>query len=73
GRPGPVRFRWVRGHVGNYVNERADALAGDAARKAAAAPAEPASEIAAAPVAVPQDARTSGKAVASAAQTLTLF
>ncbi|BAD60476.1 ribonuclease HI [Nocardia farcinica] len=73
GRPGPVRFRWVRGHVGNYFNERADALAGEAARKAAAAPAEPASEIAAAPVAVPQDARTSGKAVASAAQTLTLF
>ncbi|MFC8531122.1 ribonuclease H [Nocardia sp. NPDC057227] len=36
GRPGPVRFRWVRGHVGNYYNERADALAGEAARKAAA-------------------------------------
>ncbi|MGW4846695.1 ribonuclease H family protein [Nocardia brasiliensis] len=36
GRPGPVRFRWVRGHVGNYFNEQADALAGEAARKAAA-------------------------------------
>lgn len=35
-RPGPVRFRWVRGHVGNYFNEQADALAGAAARKAAA-------------------------------------
>src|SRR5262245_37942572 len=23
GRPGPVRFRWVRGHVGNYFNEQA--------------------------------------------------
>lgn len=31
-RPGPVRFRWVRGHVGNYFNEQADALAGEAAR-----------------------------------------
>ncbi|WP_040839259.1 ribonuclease H family protein [Nocardia brevicatena] len=36
GRPGPVRFRWVRGHVGNYYNEQADALAGAAARRAAA-------------------------------------
>lgn len=35
-RPGPVRFRWVRGHVGNYYNEQADALAGAAARQAAA-------------------------------------
>ncbi|MGW1739624.1 RNase H family protein [Nocardia sp. NPDC001965] len=39
-RPGPVRFRWVRGHIGNYFNEQADALAdalaGAAARKAAA-------------------------------------
>ncbi|WP_040793078.1 ribonuclease H family protein [Nocardia paucivorans] len=35
-RPGPVRFRWVRGHVGNYYNEQADALAGAAARRAAA-------------------------------------
>jgi ribonuclease HI len=34
-RPGPVRFRWVRGHVGNYFNEQADALAGEAARQAA--------------------------------------
>ncbi|MGW4364831.1 ribonuclease H family protein [Nocardia takedensis] len=37
GRPGPVRFRWVRGHVGNYFNEQADALAGQAAREIAAA------------------------------------
>ncbi|MEV5648038.1 ribonuclease H [Nocardia sp. NPDC052254] len=36
-RPGPVRFRWVRGHVGNYFNEQADQLAGVAARSAAAA------------------------------------
>ncbi|MEC3958100.1 ribonuclease H [Nocardia sp. CDC153] len=35
-RPGPVRFRWVRGHVGNYFNEQADALAGQAARHVAA-------------------------------------
>ncbi|MGX1804862.1 ribonuclease H family protein [Nocardia sp. NPDC055321] len=35
-RPGPVRFRWVRGHVGNYFNEQADTLAGQAARKVAA-------------------------------------
>jgi ribonuclease HI len=34
-RPGPVRFRWVRGHVGNYFNEKADTLAGEAARQAA--------------------------------------
>ena len=32
GRSGPVRFRWVRGHVGNYFNEQADKLAGEAAR-----------------------------------------
>ena len=31
-REGPVRFRWVRGHVGNYFNEQADKLAGEAAR-----------------------------------------
>ncbi|BCK59347.1 ribonuclease H family protein [Nocardia wallacei] len=37
-RPGPVRFRWVRGHVGNYFNEQADKLAGEAARAAAATP-----------------------------------
>ena len=33
GREGPVRFRWVRGHVGNHFNERADELAGAAARE----------------------------------------
>ncbi|QLY31019.1 ribonuclease H family protein [Nocardia huaxiensis] len=44
-RSGPVRFRWVRGHVGNYFNEQADALAGQAARKVAASGAtEPASD-----------------------------
>ena len=35
-RGGPVRFRWVRGHVGNQFNERADQLAGLAAREWAA-------------------------------------
>ncbi len=35
-RPGPVRFRWVRGHVGNQFNERADQLAGLAAQDWAA-------------------------------------
>ncbi|MFP3714456.1 ribonuclease H [Puerhibacterium sp. TATVAM-FAB25] len=35
-REGPVRFRWVRGHVGNPFNERADELAGLAARDWAA-------------------------------------
>ncbi|MFF0815153.1 ribonuclease H [Rhodococcus sp. NPDC003318] len=35
-RPGPVRFRWVRGHVGNHYNEEADRLAGEAARAVAA-------------------------------------
>lgn len=32
-RPGSVRFRWVRGHVGNPFNERADALAVMAAKE----------------------------------------
>lgn len=36
GREGPVRFHWVRGHVGNPFNERADQLAGLAAREWAA-------------------------------------
>ena len=33
-RVGPVAFTWVRGHVGNEFNERADELAGRAAREA---------------------------------------
>lgn len=37
-RAGPVRFRWVRGHVGNHFNEVADTLAGEAARAIAAQP-----------------------------------
>ena len=37
-RTGPVRFRWVRGHVGNHFNEMADTLAGQAAREIAAQP-----------------------------------
>ncbi|MGV9615023.1 ribonuclease H family protein [Nocardia xishanensis] len=93
-RPGPVRFRWVRGHVGNYFNEMADTLAGEAARKAAASAAaevdapEPTAvsaaenidRLAATTVAkspAPQHKttgpRASGKAVAAAPQTLTLF
>ncbi|MBD5785111.1 ribonuclease HI [Cellulosimicrobium terreum] len=35
-RVGPVRFRWVRGHVGDPFNERADQLAGLAAQDWAA-------------------------------------
>ena len=31
-RPGPVTFVWVRGHRGDQFNERADELAGIAAR-----------------------------------------
>ncbi|MCP2276674.1 ribonuclease H family protein [Nocardia amikacinitolerans] len=107
-RPGPVRFRWVRGHVGNYFNEMADTLAGEAARKAAASASAAevdTTELAAvdtpkttvplakttvplsvtlAKSAAPQQRnsapqqkttgpRASGKAVASAPQTLTLF
>ena len=34
-RTGPVRFVWVRGHVGNVHNEQVDVLAGAAAREAA--------------------------------------
>ncbi|WP_024801458.1 ribonuclease H [Nocardia sp. BMG51109] len=52
-RPGPVRFRWVRGHVGNYFNEQADKLAGQAAREAAAMPDAIASGIADLPTLVP--------------------
>jgi ribonuclease HI len=32
-----VRWKWVRGHVGNALNERADVLAVSAAAQAAAA------------------------------------
>ncbi|HEY8718924.1 ribonuclease H [Pengzhenrongella sp.] len=32
-RTGPVAFTWVRGHVGNHFNERADELCGQAARE----------------------------------------
>lgn len=35
-RTGPVRFHWVRGHVGNPYNERVDQLAGFAADEWAA-------------------------------------
>lgn len=40
-RTGPVRFRWVRGHVGNHYNEEADRLAGEAARAVAATATHP--------------------------------
>ena len=36
-RPGQVSFKWVKGHAGNRFNERADELAGLAARKARSA------------------------------------
>ncbi|MCJ0979933.1 ribonuclease HI [Rhodococcus sp. ARC_M12] len=69
-REGPVRFRWVRGHVGNHFNEAADALAGEAARAVAAggavSPAVSAStETAPAPTAA--DAAPTRKAAAPAA------
>jgi len=35
-RAGTVAFTWVRGHVGNEFNERADVLAGQAAKDALA-------------------------------------
>ncbi|WP_054815246.1 ribonuclease H family protein [Nocardia arizonensis] len=84
GRPGPVRFRWVRGHVGNYYNERADALAGQAAREAAAAAAlgevdtvEMPAVTAADPARGQEETtgpRASGKAAApTTSQSLTLF
>ncbi|WP_216916894.1 ribonuclease H family protein [Nocardia noduli] len=84
GRPGPVRFRWVRGHVGNYFNEKADALAGEAAREAAASAAVgeastvemPAVTLAETVATLEKTTgpRASGKAVApSAPQSLTLF
>ncbi|MET0198939.1 ribonuclease H family protein [Rhodococcoides fascians] len=45
-RSGPVRFRWVRGHVGNHFNEAADALAGEAARAVASGKAGPSKPVA---------------------------
>ncbi|WP_328389565.1 ribonuclease H family protein [Nocardia sp. NBC_00416] len=82
GRPGPVRFRWVRGHVGNYFNEQADALAGAAARKAAAMAAPPSRALAGA-ARSPETSAAAGKAAeqtavpaadyATTAQALHLF
>lgn len=66
-RSGPVRFRWVRGHVGNHFNEVADKLAGEAAREAAARPGP--IEI---PATVPAAAATGRTALAGDAE-LTLF
>ncbi|WP_067567809.1 ribonuclease H family protein [Nocardia acidivorans] len=43
-RSGPVRFRWVRGHVGNYFNEQADTLCGQAARAIASGTLDPSPE-----------------------------
>jgi len=73
GRPGPVRFRWVRGHVGNYFNERADALAGEAARRAATAPAEAPREEIAPVVTTPVQPPVTGKVVTAGPQAMTLF
>ncbi|MFD8102202.1 ribonuclease H [Nocardia fluminea] len=76
-REGPVRFRWVRGHVGNYFNEQADKLAGEAARAVregvlvSAAPAAPEPATPAANTTV-----STGKSVAAEVPvtgTLTLF
>ncbi|WP_327149017.1 ribonuclease H family protein [Nocardia sp. NBC_01329] len=82
GRPGPVRFRWVRGHVGNYFNEQADALAGAAARKAAASAPASRTVTMVAPV-TPETSAAAGKAAepvavaaaeyATTAQALHLF
>jgi ribonuclease HI len=52
-RPGPVRFRWVRGHVGNHYNEMADVLAGEAARAVASGALAPAPVSAPAPAPAP--------------------
>ncbi|AII08914.1 MULTISPECIES: ribonuclease H family protein [Rhodococcus] len=52
-RPGPVRFRWVRGHVGNHYNEMADVLAGEAARAVASGALAPAPVTAPAPAPAP--------------------
>ncbi|RJO77276.1 ribonuclease HI [Nocardia panacis] len=77
GRPGPVRFRWVRGHVGNYFNEQADTLAGAAARAAALSIADYDDELViSAPDDLPEQTtrpRAAGKTVAATPQALTLF
>ncbi|MFJ2666049.1 ribonuclease H [Nocardia fluminea] len=76
-REGPVRFRWVRGHVGNYFNEQADKLAGEAARavrEGVLVPAAPAAPEPAAPAA--KNTVSTGKSVAAEVPvtgTLTLF
>ncbi len=60
-RTGPVRFRWVRGHVGNHYNEEADKLAGEAARAVAAGAAS-------APVSTPRAQATTHSAPVSPAK-----
>lgn len=77
-REGPVRFRWVRGHVGNYFNEMADTLAGEAARSVGAEPeVVPVAELATVPevATVPQQTPAAAQPVLAAAppQAMTLF
>ncbi|EOM75299.1 ribonuclease HI [Rhodococcus rhodnii] len=75
GRSGPVRFRWVRGHVGNEFNEIADTLAGVAARAVrdgTLAPTSP--RTSAAQTSAPRNAAPSRPAAAAAADdVMTLF
>lgn len=72
GRTGPVRFRWVRGHVGNYFNEAADALAGEAARAIAAGSLKPSSPKVSSP-AVQSSAVRSSATIDSEEEISTLF
>ncbi|SNT49807.1 ribonuclease H family protein [Rhodococcoides kyotonense] len=75
-RSGPVRFRWVRGHVGNHFNEAADALAGEAARAVAAGgPVKNAPAAAKSPAApaAPAVSRASAADAAPADEVATLF